>query len=434
MTMVYIGQVLTYGAQEYIGNRRKKKSISNDVLCPRLVMLPCAHNPGVLHHYDYIATFIIAICARDVPVDCVRTCAKHPGVPSSTDFAQQQQECCRCTYCKNQTPERVLEDSTRVFETLDPPPHLVLEDEDEQQSADQRDETEYALLGPCILLGLLRLLQLLNARLGMLHDRLHVVIDTIQDGALIDDEHREFLEDGPELLDGLRDLGNLLIPRLDGLLQIVDDLHLLRREEIAIGGRVEIDAELVVAALLLRLHLGQVLALRLSERDAELLQLLGQVALHVGADGRLLTAGAFRRGTDLRQHAFDGAEFVGDVLREMLDLSFHVLQVLAEDAADAAGVQAGELVHEALDFGYLVVDGIDRVDPDRRGRCVQAVSAAQVAHLDAFPVLHEHESMAVIAAACCELRQSGFAAIRRFRSTAQRRRGSLLQEGRCKVS
>ena len=53
---------------------------------------------------------------------------------------------------------------------------------------------------------------------------LHVEVDAVEDGALVDDEHRQLLEDLGKLLDGLRDARDLLVALLRHGLEVVHDL------------------------------------------------------------------------------------------------------------------------------------------------------------------------------------------------------------------
>ena len=50
------------------------------------------------------------------------------------------------------------------------------------------------------------LAELLLALLRLLCGLLHVVVDPVDDAALVDDEHRQLLEDGLQVADGFRDL------------------------------------------------------------------------------------------------------------------------------------------------------------------------------------------------------------------------------------
>jgi len=120
--------------------------------------------------------------------------------------------------------------------------------------------------------------QLLYTRFGMLNDGFHIIIDSVQNRSLIDHQHGEFLKNLSQFLNALRDFLYFLITRLNGLRQVVDHGHLLRREEIAASAgpavgtaAVEVDPEFRIHArnestAFLCLNFGQVLALRLSER------------------------------------------------------------------------------------------------------------------------------------------------------------------------
>merc|ERR1711937_772009 len=82
-------------------------------------------------------------------------------------------------------------------------PFLVLEEQNDHKYKDCYHQAHNALHRPRVLLCPFRPFQLLDSRLGALHDRLHIVIDPIQNGPLVDDQNRKLFEDCPEFLDSI---------------------------------------------------------------------------------------------------------------------------------------------------------------------------------------------------------------------------------------
>mmetsp|Transcript_21273 Transcript_21273/g.38122 ORF Transcript_21273/g.38122 Transcript_21273/m.38122 type:complete len:243 (+) Transcript_21273:158-886(+) len=237
----------------------------------------------------------------------------------------------------------------------------MLHHENQKQHHNGTKQANYALHRPRALLTPLRLLQLLNARLGMLHHRLHVVIDPVQYGPLIDDQHRQLLEDGSQFLDALRDLRYFLVPRLDLRLQVIHHRQLLLRHTSSSSSS---ECSIVVVLILkrpiileintkprlalhqppalLRLHIRQILPLPPSKLARQSLKLHRETALHVRTHRALLPSRAFGRLTDFLEVSFGHPEERCDLGGAAFDLTFHVVEVAAEYGADAGGVHGGE--------------------------------------------------------------------------------------------
>mmetsp|Transcript_27528 Transcript_27528/g.79383 ORF Transcript_27528/g.79383 Transcript_27528/m.79383 type:complete len:255 (-) Transcript_27528:240-1004(-) len=232
----------------------------------------------------------------------------------------------------------------------------VLEDQNEQEEGDKTDQEDDAFQWSSILLRRFCSFKLRDTLLGMLHDGLHVVIDAIQNRSLINDEDRQFFEDGSQLLNALGNLNDLLVSGLYRLLQIIYHGLLLHGEAKVIVRPATTAAAFLVhesklglsplqPTALLRLNVGQILALHLSELHRQFLQLLGQAPLDVGTDHRLLPAGPPRGGADPLQIPLCGAEPIGNVPGQFLDLPLHLVEVLPEHAAHPAGVHRLEDTH-----------------------------------------------------------------------------------------
>mmetsp|Transcript_5461 Transcript_5461/g.11967 ORF Transcript_5461/g.11967 Transcript_5461/m.11967 type:complete len:265 (-) Transcript_5461:421-1215(-) len=239
--------------------------------------------------------------------------------------------------------------------------------ENQKQHHNCTKQANYALHRPRALLTPLRLLQLLNARLGMLHYRLHVIIDPVQYGSLIDNQHRQLLEDGSQFLDALRDLRYFLVPRLNLRLQVVHHRQLLLRHTSSSHSECSTTSPVVVVVVvlvlkrpvileinteprlalhqppaLLRLDIRQIPPLPPSKLARQSLKLHRETPLDVRSHRALLPSRAFGRLSDFLEVSFGHAEERRDLGGPTFDLTFHVVEVAAEYGPDAGGVHGGE--------------------------------------------------------------------------------------------
>lgn len=261
----------------------------------------------------------------------------------------------------------------------------MLKDQNEQEEGNKADQEDDALQWPSILLRCFGSLQLRDALLGMLHNCLHVVINAVQNCSLINNKDRELFENCPQLLDALGNLNDFLVSRLDRLLQIIHNGLLLHGEAKVIVcpaattfviHQSKFGLSPFQSTTLLRLNVGKVFALHLPELHTQFLQLLGQTALDIRPDHRLLPTGPPRGGADPLQVPLSCTEPVGDVPGQLFDLPLHLVEVLAEDAAHPTGVHRLQNAHEAGDVRQLLMDGVDVIDPLRgKDRCRTPIDA-----------------------------------------------------------
>mmetsp|Transcript_34269 Transcript_34269/g.94644 ORF Transcript_34269/g.94644 Transcript_34269/m.94644 type:complete len:237 (+) Transcript_34269:100-810(+) len=152
-----------------------------------------------------------------------------------------------------------------------------LDNQNDDHDKVQGDQQKDALHGPVALGVGLRLLELHIGLLALHHHLIDVVIDAVQDRALLDDQHGQFLEDCVQLVDRGGDPAYLLRSLRGVQLHALHLLHL----GIAKPNLSSFDTAGVDITALLFLQLAQVVLLRLAERLRELLQLCGELPLHV---------------------------------------------------------------------------------------------------------------------------------------------------------
>ena len=88
-------------------------------------------------------------------------------------------------------------------------------------------ESRAALMRLTLLADLVGLVEVHHARLDALHRLLDVVVDAVEDGALLYDQHVELAEEGRQLVDGLRHLDDFLHAVLALLLDLRQRVLLL---------------------------------------------------------------------------------------------------------------------------------------------------------------------------------------------------------------
>jgi hypothetical protein len=87
----------------------------------------------------------------------------------------------------------------------------VFDDDDSEQNGDQQQQHEDAFDGARFLGVLIGDAQLFDAGLDLLHGLFDVVIDAVENCALLDHEHTQLSENGGQFIDALCDVNDLLL-------------------------------------------------------------------------------------------------------------------------------------------------------------------------------------------------------------------------------
>mmetsp|Transcript_9280 Transcript_9280/g.29501 ORF Transcript_9280/g.29501 Transcript_9280/m.29501 type:complete len:337 (-) Transcript_9280:156-1166(-) len=250
---------------------------------------------------------------------------------------------------------------------------LVLEDDQDEHHGVEEHEDGDAYARPGGFLVLLGAFDLDDALAGVLGDLFHVEVDAVEDGALVDDEDGEFLEDGGEFLDGLGYLADFVVALGDERLDVGDGGELLLgeagRDGLLGGGPAQEVEGGVGGAVLLALESREVLLLALAEVAVEALDAHGDRALDVRSNRAFrvgeVVVGAAR---DPLERGLARTEETGRVPRLRLDLRVQRLLRVVERHHQPLRVQRLQLARRLLDLPHRLLHLVHQVDPDRRQR------------------------------------------------------------------